>query len=361
IFFTNEVASGRIHYDDEDEELVKQIIETIKFNTGKVKTTTQKTAEMTELNKKYTFGELSFKIPDNCEVTDNGDNITIGFSDHSIIQIASTETTKEICSSADSDKELLLDAILNSFVSGGSFETTSEYSKTDVKGFFAITQEATYLSLYDCTLYCFFSENNAYILTFAKSQLLEAEEAYDLQHEIINSFEFESVDTKEPITTEETTKPVTEAPAETSPSVNVGINAALETAKSYIDMSGFSYERLISQLEYEGFTHEEAVSAAESCGADWNAEALESAKSYVEMSGFSYTKLISQLEFEKFTHEQAVYGADNCGADWNQQAADSAQGYMDIMSMSREELLSQLLFEGFTQEQAEYGVQSVGY
>ncbi len=227
IFFTNEVASGRIHYKDKDEELVKQIIETIKFNTEKVETTIQNTSETTELNKQYTFGELSFKIPDNCEVTDNGDNITISFSDHSIIQIASTDTTKEICSSADSDKELLLDAILNSFMSGGSFEATSEYSKTDVKGFFAITQEATYLSLYDCTLYCFFSENSAYILTFAKSQLLEAKEAYDLQHEIINSFKFESVNTKESITTEETTEPVTETPTEkiTEPLVIETVNS----------------------------------------------------------------------------------------------------------------------------------------
>lgn len=330
----------------------------VKLSNGK-KTKENKNTD-TKLMETCKMGEISFKIPDNCEVTDNEDSIIVNFSDSSIIQFATMEATKEICSSADSDKEVLLDAILTSFISSGNFEATSEYSKTDVKGFFAITQEATYLSLYDCTLYCFFSENNAYILTFAKSQLLEAEEAYDLQHEIINSFEFESSDT-ELITTEKVTEPVTKAPAETSPPVNIGINEALESAKSYIRMSGFSYEGLVSQLEYEGFTHDEAVSAVDSCGADWNAEALESAKSYIEMSGFSYTSLISQLEYEKFTHEQAVYGADNCGADWNQQAADSARSYLDTMSMSREELLNQLLFEGFTQEQAEYGVQSVGY
>ena len=234
IFFTNEVASGRIHYDDEDEELVKQIIETIKFNTEEVETTKESKNIDTKLTETCKIGEISFKIPDNCEVKDNDGNIVITFSDNSMIQFATMETTKEICSSADSDKEVLLDAILASFISSGNFEATSEYSKTDVKGFFAITQEATYSSLYNCTLYCFFSENNVYMLAFAKSQLLEAEEAYNLQHEIINSFEFESSDIEESITTEKeettelkkatkATKPVTEVstekPVETQPPV----------------------------------------------------------------------------------------------------------------------------------------------
>ncbi|MDE6780888.1 MAG: hypothetical protein K2J40_05450 [Ruminococcus sp.] len=144
---------------------------------------------------------------------DNDGNIVITFSDSSIIQFATMETTEEICSSSNSDKEVLLSAILTSFISSGNFEATSEYSKTDIKGFFVITQEATFSSLYDCTLYCFFSENNAYILAFSKSQLLEAKEAYDLQYEIIDSFEFESSDTEE-LTTEKVTEPITEPPTE---------------------------------------------------------------------------------------------------------------------------------------------------
>lgn len=180
-------------------------------------------------------------------------------------------------------------------------------------------------------------------------------EAYDLDSEIGTA-----KPTKE-ITTEKSTKRITEKATEPPEPANVGDNEAIESAKDYIELSGFSYEGLISQLEYEGFSHDKAVYGADNCGADWQAEALESAKDYINISGFSYNGLVKQLEYEKFTHEQAVYGADNCGADWNQQAANAARSYLDIMSMSREELLSQLLYEGFTQEQAEYGVQSVGY
>lgn len=89
--------------------------------------------------------------------------------------------------------------------------------------------------------------------------------------------------------------------------------------------------------------------------------ALDTAKSYLDFSAFSYQGLIDQLLYEKYTQEEAVYAVDNCGADWNEQAARCAQEYMDYSSFSRQDLIDQLLYEGFTQEQAEYGVQSVGY
>lgn len=194
-------------------------------------------------------------------------------------------------------------------------------------------------------------------LCYSWKEFEDIEQAIFDSIDIIDSYEIpeKEEDIKEAI------EPQTEKTTEPPKPANVESNEALKLAKSYIDMSGFSYEELISQLEYEGFTHDEAVAAADSCGADWNAEALESAKSYIEISGFSYTSLVSQLEYEKFTHDQAIYGADNCGADWNQQAADSARSYLNAMAMSREELLDQLLYEGFTQEQAEFGLQSVGY
>lgn len=89
--------------------------------------------------------------------------------------------------------------------------------------------------------------------------------------------------------------------------------------------------------------------------------ALQSAKDYLDYSGFSYTGLIEQLEFEGYSTEDATYAADNCGADWNEQAAKSAQSYLDLTSFSRDGLIEQLVFDGFTQEQAEYGVTAVGY
>lgn len=175
---------------------------------------------------------------------------------------------------------------------------------------------------------------------------------------IMDSFTFEEDDLKENPTT--SAPPTTKKPALYS-NETLGQQNALESAKSYIKHSAFSYLELIEQLEFEKYSHEEAVYGADNCGANWNDEALESAKSYINNSDFSYQGLLEQLEFEQFTHEQAVYGADNCGADWFQEAAECAASYISHSSLSREELLDQLLFEGYTQEQAEYGLAAVGY
>ena len=89
--------------------------------------------------------------------------------------------------------------------------------------------------------------------------------------------------------------------------------------------------------------------------------ALNSAKSYLEVSPFSWSGMVDQLEFEGYTHEEAVYGADNCDADWFEQAAKSAQRYLELMSFSREGLIEQLEYEGFTNEEAVYGAEQNGY
>ena len=135
-----------------------------------------------------------------------------------------------------------------------------------------------------------------------------------------------------------------------------GERNALESAKSYIKYSGFSYSGLIDQLKYEGYSESEAAYGADNCGADWYDEALESAKSYIRYSAFSYSGLIDQLKFEGFTDSQAKYGADNCGADWNEEAVESAKSYLKYSSFSRSGLISQLEYEGFTHAQAQYGV-----
>lgn len=89
--------------------------------------------------------------------------------------------------------------------------------------------------------------------------------------------------------------------------------------------------------------------------------ALETAKSYLSISAFSYSDLIKQLEYEQFSTEDATYAADNCGADWNQQAALAAKQYLEFSSFSRGSLIDQLIYEGFTQSQAEYGATTAGY
>lgn len=89
--------------------------------------------------------------------------------------------------------------------------------------------------------------------------------------------------------------------------------------------------------------------------------ALESAKSYLKFTSFSYTGLIKQLEYEKYSTEDATYAADNCGADWFEQASKSAASYLKFTSFSRQRLIEQLEYEGFTHEQAVYGATQNGY
>jgi hypothetical protein len=111
--------------------------------------------------------------------------------------------------------------------------------------------------------------------------------------------------------------PASSAPA--APAPTVAQEQALESAKSYLDMGGFSRKGLIEQLSSsagEGFDHADAVWAVNHSGADWNAQAVESAKSYLEMGGFSRASLIDQLHSsagEGFTLAQATYAADQVG------------------------------------------------
>ena len=103
------------------------------------------------------------------------------------------------------------------------------------------------------------------------------------------------------------------APSTSTSSATMGERNALESAKSYLNSSAFSYSGLIEQLEFEGYSTSEATYAVDHCGADWNEQAALSAASYLKSSSFSKQGLIDQLEFEGFTHEQAVYGVEKNG------------------------------------------------
>lgn len=94
---------------------------------------------------------------------------------------------------------------------------------------------------------------------------------------------------------------------------------AIQSAQSYVDMSGFSRVGLIKQLTSsagEGFAKADAMYAVNHIEVDWNAEAAESAKSYLDMGGFSRTSLIQQLSSkagEGFTLKQAEYAVNKVG------------------------------------------------
>ena len=142
---------------------------------------------------------------------------------------------------------------------------------------------------------------------------------------------------------------------------STGTECAVNRAKSYLNVSAFSYSGLVEQLEYEGFSNYEATYGADHCGADWYEQALLSAKSYLRSSAFSESGLIEQLEYTGFTSEQAKYGVSLCGADWNEQAAKSAASYMQVHDFTKYELIEQLEYTGFTHSQAVYGVESNGF
>lgn len=115
-------------------------------------------------------------------------------------------------------------------------------------------------------------------------------------------------------TTEEAAEPTTEeAPPE--PELTPAQENAIESAESYLELSGFSRQGLIDQLtsEYgEGFKKKDAVFAVNYLKPNWKKEAVESAESYLETGSFSLDGLIEQLESDygdQYTHAQAVYGA----------------------------------------------------
>jgi len=109
----------------------------------------------------------------------------------------------------------------------------------------------------------------------------------------------------------------TSAPA--TPRYTVAQENAIESARSYLDMSGFSRAGLIQQLSSkagEGFKMADAVFAVNHIKVDWNKEAVESAKAYLQMSSFSRANLILQLSSnagDKFTLAQATYATNHVG------------------------------------------------
>lgn len=95
--------------------------------------------------------------------------------------------------------------------------------------------------------------------------------------------------------------------------------------------------------------------------------ALGSARSYLALTGFSRQGLIDQLSSEygsAYPVEVATWAADTVGADWNAEAVESAQSYLKLTSFSRQGLYDQLTsaYGGqFTPDEANYALAAVGY
>ena len=88
--------------------------------------------------------------------------------------------------------------------------------------------------------------------------------------------------------------------------------------------------------------------------------ASRSAKTYLDLAGFSRKGLIKQLVFEGYSESDAIYGADSQNANWSEQAARSAESYLALSGFSRSGLIKQLMFEGYSREEAEFGASANG-
>jgi hypothetical protein len=104
-----------------------------------------------------------------------------------------------------------------------------------------------------------------------------------------------------------------------APSYTVAQENAIESAHSYLDLSGFSRAGLIQQLTSkagEGFKMTDAMFAVNHIKVDYNKEAVESGKAYLDISSFSRASLIQQLSStagDQFTPAQATYAANHVG------------------------------------------------
>ncbi len=216
IFYTNEVASGRIHYDDEDEELVKQIIDTIKFNTEEVETTNEKTTKsdiIANRKAKAHIGDISFKIPDGYEKEANSsdesaETVTYTYDDLEMINIAKQPGASQFewDSIDDETKKSMFEVFIESALSN-YFETVGDLEIITIDGAFAVKQNAVYSGTnLPLTAYAFVYGDNLYIFMFTNM--------IDTQNEIIDSINFESISatTKKEQTTKPTTQEVTKAP-----------------------------------------------------------------------------------------------------------------------------------------------------
>jgi hypothetical protein len=108
-------------------------------------------------------------------------------------------------------------------------------------------------------------------------------------------------------------------PKPTPKPATVAQEQAIESAQSYLEMSGFSRAGLIGQLTSsygDGYKKADALYAVNHISVDWNAEAVESAKQYLEMGGFSRSGLIQQLSSkygDQYTLKQAKYAVKKVG------------------------------------------------
>ena len=119
-------------------------------------------------------------------------------------------------------------------------------------------------------------------------------------------------------TTSASSSPTTSA-APTS-NLTVSQQNAVNAAKNYLSISGFSKQGLIDQLSSSAgdkySVHDATVAVDSLHDVDWDAEAVKTAKEYMSTSSFSCSGLIDQLSSSagsQYTAAQAKYAATKVG------------------------------------------------
>jgi len=101
-----------------------------------------------------------------------------------------------------------------------------------------------------------------------------------------------------------------------APSMTRAQANAMQAARSYLDLQGFSRKGLVKQLSSsagDGYARADAEYAVDHLDIDWNAQAVRSAKQYLDMQAFSRSALIEQLSSsagDGYTRAQAQHAAD---------------------------------------------------
>lgn len=278
----------------------------------------------TDMFRLYNITPFSIAIPRSWSHTANDDNDCFLDSDNNILFIA----TSQLDDSQSQINSNVVDVFIDGFKDSLDEFDEIDRTTTHIDDFFAYRVEANVKkseNKYHYTMYVWATDHYLCEMIFS-SYGNEQSEKFDLfETDIVNSITVDSSkDVRSPKKdstkkatepeTEKTTKKPTEPPTEKPvDKITVSQSNALESAKSYLEYSAFSYNGLVEQLEYEKYSHEDAVYAADHCGADWNEQAAKSAESYLAYSSFSRDGLIEQLEYEGFTHEQAVYGVEQNG------------------------------------------------
>ena len=234
----------------------------------------------TDMFRLYNITPFSIAIPRSWSHTANDDNDCFLDSDNNILFIA----TSQLDDSQSQINSNVVDVFIDGFKDSLDEFDEIDRTTTHIDDFFAYRVEANVKkseNKYHYTMYVWATDHYLCEMIFSSYGNEQSEEFDLFESDIVNSITVDSSkDVRSPEKdstkkaaepgTEKPTKKPTEPPTEkptkkaTEKSVNsitVSQSNALESAKSYLEYSAFSYNGLVEQLEYEKYSHEDAVYA----------------------------------------------------------------------------------------------------